>query len=148
MLLMFPSVSFRVEIFLGFNLFLCPFFAMKLLWGLRTRDCVGVNLQCSWSLTHACNSLILQPITSSSSKAIFMSKLNFMDTSSVSKCDSTLLRLHVGLVGGSCGFLSFMDFKRDPIQLTLMSIPKYRKSGCVRAVLYCDIVEAFLFLSV
>ena len=82
-LLIFPSLSFKIEISLGFKLLFCPFFVIKLLWGLSTRDCVVVNLLCSWSLTRSCNLLIFQHVANSSRKAAFLSKLYPIDTSNV-----------------------------------------------------------------
>ena len=99
-LLIFPSLSLRVSIYFGSNLFLCPFLAMNVGCGLITTDWTFVNLQNSCVLTHVCSTLIIHPVTNSSMKDVFLSMLDSSVMSKVSKCDSTFFRFHIGLVGG------------------------------------------------
>ena len=74
-LLTFPFVPNRVLISLVSILFLSPFLARKEVCGLMRSEFLSLKEQYSFSLTHACISLILQPVARRRRKAVFLREL-------------------------------------------------------------------------
>ena len=93
-LLIWPSGPNRVFISLVSILFFRPFLARKEVCGLMRSEFLSLKEQYSFSLTHACISLILQPVARRRRKAVFLRELVSEEVCEVSKSESTLFRLH------------------------------------------------------
>ena len=100
-LLTWPFVPKRVRISFVSILLLSPFLDRKDVCGLIKSEFLSVKVQYSSSLTHACTSLILQPVASRRRKAVFLRELVSEDEVDASRNDSTLFKLHYGFGEGS-----------------------------------------------
>ena len=129
MLLVIPSRSFNVLISLTAIRCLNPFFAKNEGCGCNSSDAFSVNLQCSAFLTQVCSSLMRQPVANRSRKAVFLRELVAEVVSSESRYTKTLLKLHAGLGGGSCGLRSFIALIIEQTASFLRSTLRNLRSG-------------------